>query len=36
MPRFGQTGFYPYFVGLHHYLRQYHANGASLEEIELM
>jgi pimeloyl-ACP methyl ester carboxylesterase len=31
MPRFGETGFYTYFVELHDTLRQYHANGASLE-----
>lgn len=33
MPRFRETGFYPYFATLRKYLRQYHAAGASLEDM---
>lgn len=33
MPRFGETWFYSYFAGLRDYLKQYHANGADLEEM---
>lgn len=33
MPRFTETGFYPYFVGLRDYLGRYHADGGSLEQL---
>lgn len=33
MPHFGQTDFYPYFVELSGYLKQYHASGTSLEDM---
>lgn len=33
MPRFRQTGFYNYFVGLRDYLNRYRATGASFEKL---